>query len=53
MCLSCGCGRPNDSHGKSENITIADLRKAAKAGGTDVAGAAKNITKTLKVAPKK
>jgi hypothetical protein len=52
MCLTCGCLKANDSHGKSENITLSDLRKAARAGDTDLVGAAKNIQKTLKVASK-
>lgn len=49
MCLNCGCGKPNDSHGKTANITLGDLNKAAKAGGTTLSGAAENILKTLKV----
>jgi len=44
--------QPSNSHGKPENITIGDLRKAARAGDTDLDGAAKNITKTLKVVQK-
>lgn len=34
MCVSCGCGRPNDDHGDSRNITLNDLDQAAKAAGT-------------------
>lgn len=48
MCLSCRCGKPNDNHGNAANITMKDLREAAKAGGVKTAKqAAKNIVDTL------
>lgn len=34
MCVSCGCGSPNDDHGDSRNITLDDLDQAAIAAGT-------------------
>jgi hypothetical protein len=34
MCLTCGCGKPNDNHGDSRNITMDDLNQAAEAAGT-------------------
>jgi len=34
MCVSCGCGRPNDDHGDTRNITLNDLDQAAMAAGT-------------------
>ena len=34
MCASCGCGRPNDDHGDSRNITLQDIDQAAQAAGT-------------------
>ncbi len=34
MCVSCGCGSPNDDHGDSRNITLDDLDQAAVAAGT-------------------
>jgi hypothetical protein len=34
MCLSCGCGKPNDKHGDNRNITLDDLNRAAEAAGT-------------------
>ena len=34
MCLTCGCGQPNDDHGDSRNITMDDLNQAAEAAGT-------------------
>src|SRR6266436_1843678 len=34
MCLTCGCGKSNDDHGDSRNITMEDLDQAAAAAGT-------------------
>ena len=34
MCVSCGCGRPNDDHGDTRNITLNDIDQAAIAAGT-------------------
>jgi hypothetical protein len=34
MCISCGCGRPNDNHGDQRNITLQDIDAAAEAAGT-------------------
>jgi hypothetical protein len=34
MCLSCGCGKPNDNHGDQRNITLDDLDQAGQASGT-------------------
>lgn len=34
MCMSCGCGSPNDDHGDSRNITMNDIDQAAQAAGT-------------------
>ena len=34
MCVSCGCGKPDDDHGDSRNITMGDLDRAADAAGT-------------------
>ena len=31
MCLSCGCGEPNDNHGDPKHITMDMLEAAAKA----------------------
>lgn len=43
MCLSCGCGVPNDDHGDPRNITMDDLKAAADAAGMDIEDAAANI----------
>jgi hypothetical protein len=34
MCISCGCGSPNDDHGDNRNLTLDDLNHAAEAAGT-------------------
>ena len=31
MCVSCGCGRYEDSHGDERNITVSSLQRAANA----------------------
>ena len=33
MCLNCGCGEPNERHGKDANITLEDVRRAGEANG--------------------
>jgi hypothetical protein len=44
MCLSCGCGHPNDDHGDSRNITLNMLNQAAVAAGTTRDKVLQNIT---------
>lgn len=43
MCLSCGCGQPNERHGNDANITAEDLQEAAQAAGVEMEQAADNI----------
>ncbi|MEA2521222.1 MAG: hypothetical protein QOI81_868 [Actinomycetota bacterium] len=43
MCLSCGCGEPNESHGNPDHITQEMLQKAADAANVSVTEAAANI----------
>ena len=43
MCLSCGCGEPNEDHGNPDTITYDDLQKAADSEGITVEQAADNI----------
>jgi hypothetical protein len=31
MCVSCGCGKPNDQHGDSRHITMQQIEEAARA----------------------
>jgi len=43
MCMSCGCGTPNDTHGDDANITYDDLQAAARAADIDPEKASDNI----------
>ena len=43
MCMSCGCGTPNDAHGDKRNITVDDMNNAAQAAGITPQQAAQNI----------
>jgi hypothetical protein len=43
MCLSCGCGEPNEKHGNEDNITQDDLQRAADAAKISLVEAAENI----------
>lgn len=43
MCLSCGCGQPDERHGDGANITAEDLRRAAETAGIEMEQAADNI----------
>ena len=47
MCLSCGCGQPNDDHGDARNITLNVLNQAAEAAGTTRDRVLQNITKGM------
>jgi len=47
MCLTCGCGLPNEDHGDPAHITYNDLKKAADAAEISVEEAATNIQETL------
>ncbi|GHO42745.1 hypothetical protein [Ktedonospora formicarum] len=43
MCVSCGCGKVNDNHGDSRNITQTDINSAAQAAGITPQEAAQNL----------
>ncbi len=43
MCYNCGCKKPNDAHGKKENITNETIRNAANSMGMDFRQSIKNI----------
>ena len=47
MCLSCGCGEPDDNHGDERHIITEDLRQAAEAAEITVDEAAHNIVAAL------
>ena len=43
MCVSCACGKPDDDHGDSRNITMNQLQDAAKAANISVDEVRQNI----------
>ncbi len=43
MCMTCGCGKPNDQHGDKANITYDQLQAAADAANIDPETAADNL----------
>ncbi len=53
MCVSCGCGEPNDDHGDSRHITLKDVQSAAQAAGIDVQQVKKNMDESLSKATSK
>ena len=48
MCMSCGCGKPNDQHDSTDNITLEQMVRAAQAADIDVETAADNIHNVAK-----
>ncbi|MGH2768441.1 MAG: hypothetical protein ACRDIF_05725 [Actinomycetota bacterium] len=47
MCMSCGCGEPQDDHGDGRHIKYDDLKAAADAAEISPEEAAENIRATL------
>jgi hypothetical protein len=50
MCLDCGCGEPNESHGDARHITMDSIQSAAQASEITVEEAIKNISAGLRQA---
>jgi hypothetical protein len=50
MCVDCGCGELNESHGDSRHITMDSIRSAAEASEISVDEAIKNMSDGLKQA---
>ena len=48
MCLSCGCGEPDDDHGDPVHITTESLSAAATAAEITPEEAAENILTTYR-----
>lgn len=46
MCMSCGCGKPDDQMGDERNITRDDLQAAAEAAGISMQDVVNNIATT-------
>jgi hypothetical protein len=43
MCVSCGCGEPNERHGDDRHITQDDLQQAAEAANLSLDEVFRNI----------
>jgi hypothetical protein len=50
MCLDCGCGELNESHGDSRRITMDSIQAAARASEISVDEAIRNISDGLRQA---
>jgi hypothetical protein len=50
MCLDCGCGELNESHGDSRHITMDSIRSAAQASEISVDEAMRNMSDGLRQA---
>ena len=50
MCLDCGCGELNESHGDSRHITMDSIRSAAQASEISVDEAIRNMSDGLRQA---
>jgi hypothetical protein len=48
MCISCGCGEPNATHGDERHITLEDIEAAANAAEISIAEVAANIEQGVK-----
>jgi len=46
MCLTCGCMKPHDDHGKDEYLTIEDLEAGARLDEMSLDDAVRNLVKT-------
>jgi len=47
MCLSCGCGEPQESHDDPDNITLRTIERAASAAGIEPADVVRNIERGM------
>ena len=47
MCLSCGCGEPDDNHGDDRHITLEMMQAAAEAAEITTDEAGHNIVAAL------
>jgi hypothetical protein len=49
MCMNCGCGQPHEAHGKAENITAAELQRAADANDQSLRESAQHIIEAVEL----
>jgi len=48
MCASCGCGKPDEQHGDSANITKSQINDAARAAETTPEQVVQNLTESIR-----
>jgi hypothetical protein len=49
MCMNCGCGLPDETHGKKENLTAEDLRRAGAVNRQSLRTTAQHILETMEL----
>lgn len=49
MCMNCGCGLPDETHGKKENLTAEDLRRAGVVNRQSLRTTAEHILETVEL----
>ena len=49
MCMNCGCGLPDETHGKKENLTAEDLRRAGVVNRQSLRTTAQHILETVEL----
>ena len=49
MCMNCGCGEPNEAHGKPANITAETLQRASDANGQSLRESAQHISEAVEL----
>ena len=47
MCVTCGCGIPEDKHGDDRNITLSEVQAAAEAAEISLDDAVANLNKGI------
>jgi len=47
MCVSCGCGAPNENHGDRRNITMQQIEEAAQAANISAEEVGENIQSSM------
>ena len=47
VCVTCGCGSPEDKHGGDRNITLSEVEAAAKAAEISLDDAVANLNKGI------
>jgi hypothetical protein len=51
MCISCGCGEPDEQHGDERNLTMRQVEDAAEAAGISPQAVAANVSEAVNGVP--